>query len=376
MRVALHTEEDVFTRLEPEWDALLAQSTAPSLFLTHAWVSTWWSVFGAGHQLHLLTVQDDTTGGLLGLAPCFIRTHAEGYPPSTRVLMLLGQQGDTLAEELDCIAKSGEETRVAAATSKHLIVSQPGAFDVIHFERVRSDSVVMPLVEAALAAGGLEVTRQGEQPSPYLSLPGDADALLGSFSKNFRSQLRSGRNRLAREGAVEIQVAGDDIAVEEAFDALVALHRARWGPDDGSFDTEAYVDFHRALCPQLLEQGRLLLVLLRVEGKPVAARYDYLYAGRVWCFQGGWDPSYDKQRVGTILTSEVMRLGIEQGATEYAFLSGDDSYKRRWTSESRTLHDVVVWGKGRRAAWARNKLRLKAALKRMPGIGLLRRLRK
>ena len=170
-------------------------------------------------------------------------------------------------------------------------------------------------------------------------------------------------------------VAGRDVPLDEAYETLVALHRVRWGPDDGSFDTAHYVGFHRTLCPQLLEQGRLLLVLLRVAGRPVAARYDFLFAGRIWCFQGGWDPGYEKQRVGTILTAEVMRLGIEEGAREYAFLSGDDNYKRRWTSESRTLHDLVVWGRGARPAWVRMRQRLKAAVKRVPGMKWLARLR-
>jgi CelD/BcsL family acetyltransferase involved in cellulose biosynthesis len=375
MRVELHTNDHAFLQLEEEWDALLERSHQPSLFLTHAWVSTWWRVFGPGHALHLLTVRDDA-GCMLGIAPCQVRTGAEGFPPGTRVLMLLGQQGDTLAEELDCIAATGEEARVADAIARHLIASQPGTWDVIHFERVRSDAVAMPLLEAALSRAGLATQRQAEQPSPYLTLPDAAESLLASCSKNFRSQLRSGRNRLAREGDVEVQIAGRDIDVGDAFDTLVALHRARWGPDDGSFDTEAYVAFHRALCPRLLEAGRLLLVLLCVDGRAVAARYDFLFAERIWCFQGGWDPAYEKQRVGTILTAEVMRLGIEQGATEYAFLSGDDAYKRRWTSESRTLHDLVVWGRGRRATWARLRQQLKATLRRVPGMRALARLRR
>ncbi|MDJ0975631.1 MAG: GNAT family N-acetyltransferase [Planctomycetota bacterium] len=361
--------------LAKDWDALLEASRSPSLFLTSTWVTTWWEVFGQGGALHVVCVRSDA-GELIGVAPFFVRTGVEGLPAPLRVLMLIGQQGDTLAEELDVIARPGAEAEVAEAVSKHLIACGASTWDAIWFERVRADSAVMPHIEAALAGSGLEVERRNAQPSAYLPLPDSMEALTGALSKNFRRQLRNARNRLGREGDVALRFAGVDVTVEEAMATLVRLHRERWGPDDGSFDTDAYVRFHQALSLRLFDEDRLMLVLLTLDGTPIAARYDFLYGERIWCFQGGWDPAYERMRVGTLLTADVLEWGIENGYVEYAFLSGDDPYKRRWTDASRELFDLFAWGRSGAARRARRKERLVAALRAIPPVRwLVRRLR-
>ena len=207
--------------------------------------------------------------------------------------------------------------------------------------------------------------RSAEEQSPYFPLPASADDVLAGLSKNFRRQVRNARNRLEREGTVELAFAGKDVPVDEAMDCLIRLHRKRWGPEDGSFDTDAYVRFHRALSRAFHADGRLLLVLLRLDGVAIAARYDFVYAGRIWCFQGGWDPDFERMRVGTLLTAEVLRFGAEQGLVEYAFLSGDDAYKLRWTQASRPLFDVLIWGRGPRPLLARAKRRVKGLLRKL-----------
>ncbi len=362
--LTVHSDVAGLAGLAPEWDALLVECAAPSLFLTHAWVSAWWDVFGTSHQLHVVSVRSES-GELIGLAPLFIARGVEGYPANLRVLALLGQQGDTLAEELDVLARPGHEAEVAQALADHLVAIQSSAWDALYFERVRGDAEVVPQIEACLARAGLCAERSGTQESPYLTLPATPGDVLAGLSKNFRRQIRNARNRLAKEGNVEIAFAGTDVPVDEAMDTLIALHRKRWGPDDGSFDTDAYVRFHRALSRALHADGRLLLVLMKLDGEPVAVRYDFVFAGRIWCFQGGWDPDYERMRIGTLLTATVLEWGVEQGLAEYAFLSGDDAYKWRWTSTSRSLFDLLVWGRGARPFLARTKRRVKAGLRKL-----------
>lgn len=364
-RLVVLDDAAALSSLAPEWEALLDASPTPSIFLTPTWVTTWWGVFGAEARLHVICVRA-ADGTLIGLAPFFLARGVEGLPASLRVLMLLGQQGDTLAEELDVIARRGFEAEVADAVGAHLAQTQRATWDAAWFERVRADSLVMPRIEATLAARGLRVERKNPQPSTYLTLPDSREALARGLSKNFRSQLRNARNRLARAGDVALCFAGVDVAVEDAMDMLVELHRRRWGPDDGSFDTEAYLRFHRELSLRLFDEDRLLLVLLTVDGTPVAARYDFLYAERIWCFQGGWDPAYERMRVGTVLTADVLEWGIENGYVEYAFLSGDDPYKRRWSDGTRDLFDLLVWGRGRAASRARVLSGIKARLRSVP----------
>jgi len=279
--------------------------------------------------------------------------------------MLIGQQGETLAERLDLIVRRGHEEAVVEAFIEHLAAEQRERFDLLFFERVRAESTVLAVLRRGLEARGLTVRTDGEQPSPYRTLPATQEALRASMSRNFRRQLSNARNRLEKEGAVTLSFAPADLPVEEAMDELIALHRARWGPDEGSFRTPDYVQFHRTLSERLADRGELALALLRVGGASVAARYDFLYGGRVWCFQGGWQPAYERMRVGTLLTAEVMAWAIDRGCTEYDFLSGDDAYKRRWADGERTLVDLRAWGRGA-GAWRHFQAsRLRALARRL-----------
>ena len=350
LRVEALADPRALADLAGMWDDLLAASDADALFLTWTWISTWWEVFGAGRRLHVLTAHD-AEGALVGIAPLMVQRGVEGFPARLRVLMVIGQQGETLAERLDLIVQKGREDEVVGAFVAHLLDEQRALFDVLFFERVREDSTALAALRRCLGERGLSMRTSNEQPSPYRTLPASYEELRASMSRNFRRQLSNARNRLEKKGAVQLHFAPQDIPVAQGMDTLIALHRARWGPDEGSFRTPAYLQFHHTLSERLAARGELVLVLLGVGDETVAGRYDFLYGGRVWCFQGGWEPTFERMRVGTVLTAEVLRWAIEQGGTEYDFLSGDDPYKRRWADDSRTLVDLRAWGRGPRA-WA------------------------
>ena len=219
----------------------------------------------------------------------------------------------------------------------------------------------LEVLEASLGEAGLAPERHDAGSSPYLPLPDDFDQVLAAKSRNFRRQWKNSGNRLAREGEIRLRLAGRDVALDEAFDQLVRLHRNGWeGRGGGSFRTDAYVRFHRVLSRRLLDAGALCLALLEVSGRVVAARYDFVHARKMWCFQGGWLPELGHARVGLVVLGEVIRWAIEQGLEEYDFLSGEDAYKARWATAERTLVDLRAFSPGIKASAYRRALAWKA----------------
>ena len=65
--------------LEPEWNALLRESSADSLFLTWEWVKCWVEVVGA-HLRPLVVCVRDARGALAGLAPFYRVTFVWASP--------------------------------------------------------------------------------------------------------------------------------------------------------------------------------------------------------------------------------------------------------------------------------------------------------
>ena len=61
-----------FYRLRQEWDSLLNTSPQGTIFLTHEWLGSWWSVFGKGRRLRVLLAYNQE-GRLVGGVPFYIR---------------------------------------------------------------------------------------------------------------------------------------------------------------------------------------------------------------------------------------------------------------------------------------------------------------
>ncbi len=352
--------------LAVEWNELLAASASDSLFLRHEWITTWWDVFGERFHLAAEAARDET-GRLVGLAPCMTGPGPGRLSRRLPHLMVIGQQGDTLAEHLDLIVRRDCESAVVPALLDALSTDDAPHWDVLYFERVLEASPVLVVLADHLRAKGYAPERSSAGVSPYLPLPSSFESLLSAKSRNFRKQYLNSSNRLAREGEVRFRLAGRDVSHEEAFETLVSLHRARWEGKDGSFATEAYVRFHRELSRRLLDVDACCLALLDVGAATVAARYDFVHAGKMWCFQGGWLPAYERMRVGTLLLGHVLGWAIEQGLEEYDFLSGEDPYKHRWATDERALVNLTAFAPTTRVKLYRRAVAAKETIQRWRG---------
>ncbi len=326
-------------RREPlgdDYDELVRRSANPSFFLSSTWTNTWVETFGDLVDVWALRVERNET--LIGAAT--LALESGGWPSRLRRLTVAGQT-PTTGEHLDVVARPGDEATVATMLARELTGRRRRRWDTLAIQRMRADSPVLDHLRSALVDAGCTVRIDETGSSSFTELPDEPDHLLRALSKNFRGQVNQSRNRLGRRGEVDVVVAGVDVGVDEAMDEMRRLHALRWG-DDSPFLVGHKAAFHRRLAPRLIERGELYLALLRVDGTPVAARYDFVFADKLWCMQGGWDPDYAETGVGTVATEAAMQWGIEQGLDEYDFLAGDAGYKNRWSEQGRELVTFVA----------------------------------
>jgi len=323
------------------WNELLARSRSNSVFLTWEWIEPWWQVFGAELELAVLVAEEH--GQLVGIAPLMIAPHPSPGGRHIRTLMFLGQGGDTLAEHLDFIIEPGRERELVVAFVDHLCGPMRRRWDALLLQRVTEDSINRAVVIEQLQERGVVVATRNEQPAPYLRLPETMDSLLASKSSHFRYNYHRNRKRLLAMGTVRFLTVGQDLALDKAMEVLADLNRERWQEAGSSFRTERYRQFHMALAQRLTERNWLWLSVATLDGQPIAARYDFIYGGKVWCMQGGWKPAQQNLSPGTIMTGEVIAWAIDHGLREYDFLGGEDQYKRRWADAERTLVDLEAF---------------------------------
>lgn len=360
--LTIETIED-YARLEAlaaEWNPLLQRSHSNCIFLTWEWISTWWQVCAGDNRLLVLVARE--AGQLRGIAPLMIRQEGRSpLLPGLRRLMFIGQKGSVYPEYLDFIVEPGREGEVVGAFSQALLGPHRRRWDVLLLERVLSDSPNLGAARRALAGLGVELDLGQSVSCPYVRLPESFESLLNARSQHFKRRFKYNRNRLTRDGQLRYLFAPEDLSIDEAYEELQRLNRERFGERGKSFRAPDYVEMHRRFCELCAARGWLVLCLMQHQGKTVAAKYDYFYAGRIWGNQGGWSLEYQKLSAADVLLGRVMEWGIERGAEEYDFLAWPADYKDRWSSGQRwMIEDIRGFGPGAAGQAARRARQAKA----------------
>ena len=118
---------------------------------------------------------------------------------------------------------------------------------------------------------------------------------------------------------------------EVQLSTLFDLHRKRWRRRGlpGAF-LGRLVAFQRDWTREALAQNWLRLTTLQANGQPIGAYYGMQMGNRAYYYQAGFDPDHCRQSPGTVLVAHAIREAIEDGATSFDMMRGDEPYKRRW----------------------------------------------
>jgi CelD/BcsL family acetyltransferase involved in cellulose biosynthesis len=298
-----------------EWDALAERSG--SIFSTALWSALWWSHFGRDHEL-LLHAARSADGSLAVVLPL--------YAWRRRLPRVLRYLGHGPGDELGPVYARGDRELAARALRATLDTLD---WDVFLGEQMPGRDGWSELLD------GRTWRREA---SPTLHLPGTWDDYVAGRSANFRQQLRRREEALAREGKVATRLA-DPTTLDGDLDTLFALHRARWGSAGSDFDD---TPFHRELARAALERGWLRLWLLELDGHPLAAWHGFQVGSVTSYYQAGRDPAYDRLSVGFVLLAHSIRTAMAEGAIEYRFGRGDESFKSRFTDDDPGLEAVAL----------------------------------
>jgi len=208
-----------------------------------------------------------------------------------------------------------------------------------------STSSTLQLAEL-LERDGWRSIRRVISRSPYIVLAGhDFDSYLESLGSSHRYNFRRRLRQLEREFEIDWRPARDDEERREAIEVLFRLHRDRFSDRGGSdaLHTEALLDFHRDFSATALRRGWLRLFVLRLDGRPAAALYGFRYGQSFLFYQAGFDRAFARHSVGLVAMGLAIRAAIEEGASEFDLLHGDETYKSLWARSERELERVELF---------------------------------
>ena len=299
--------------VEPaRWNALVAESSAGSVFLTAQWQAQWLRSFGAGRPVRVLAATD-ATETLVGLLPLY-----EDEPGLWRMV-----GGVDVSDYLDLIAAPGREEEVWEALLQHRAAERA----VWHLRGIRADSPSATRLPGLAPAHGLACVVEREERCPVLRLPESWDAYLATLSGKDRHELRRKMRKLEAElPAVRVRSVTAPGQVDAALTDFLRLHRlSRTGK--AKFMDEQMERFFRAALGALAAAGWARLWFLDSAEAPVASFICTEYGASIGLYNSGFDPAHSRLAPGIVLLGHVIRDAIERRVPVFDFLRGDEPYK-------------------------------------------------
>jgi CelD/BcsL family acetyltransferase involved in cellulose biosynthesis len=333
---------DEFSGLKSVWNELMFKMEYPVIFLTWEWIYTWWEHFGdRNRELLILVVSEGKE--IRGILPLYTeRMLLRNQWLIGRILKFCASV-DLFPDHLDLIAEP-VHARDCLASIFQFLSTEYRAWDVMRLRMVAPSSMVFDWMKSdALRRHRPGIDVEQASFARYIRVQGTFDDYLGRFDAKQRYNLRSRTKKLYEQyGFRYVLCEGDET---EHLRHLFALHRRRAAQKriESTFLDARIQAFHQALAPRIREQGWLSLRSLRREQEVIAASYNFEIAGRVFSYQKGFDPAWDRYGPGNVLMCELLREAFEKKRCEYNFLQGDEAYKSVWTQDFRTLSHVNIY---------------------------------
>lgn len=333
------TSLEEFKGLAQEWEQLLRTVPGHSLFLTWEWLYCWTKHFLGDSRLRILLMLDDQER-LVGIAPLFLRTtRAQSLIP-LRELRFLGSETETIySSYLDVIANENQKRAILQCLYRYFFNEARGDWDVLTLSEIPAESSTIDLLNELFDEAGKVGEIVSATCCPVIRLPGDVDTYRAGLGRSRRYTLQRKMKCLQGAGRIEYCRAQSPAAVDTALDWMIPLHQRRWsiGSSAAVLASERSKRFHMEIVQVLSERGRVSIDLLKLDDRPLAAIYGFIYQGVYYSYLPGFDPaaSFSKASPGLLLLYHCIEQAIRDGTHTVDMLMGAQPYKLEWSNDLR-----------------------------------------
>lgn len=340
------------------WQALAAQDEQAGIFNDWHWNSLWWEHYGHLGELLVLLVYDDQQ--LVGVGP-FYRGQGKALGlAKLDTLRFIGSGGDTSPDDLNILAPGSMRQPVTDAICDYLL-NEPGVGRLLLADIPVDSAFYKTFVAKAKNTRGYLVN-PSIQSRLWTTLPAQWSDFRRQISRNTHKQMKRRQNRLDAVGNASITLCSSEQEIDQVFDALVHLHAARRQTKGGggSFESEQYRAFHRALIKRLHQSKQVWLIALKLDDQIIGVEYAFMHNQTVHFFQSGFDPAHEQLSPGHVLMTFAIKQAIGQGAKRIDLLKGDYDYKSSYADKARKSAMLIYYRRGLFSLLARlNDARLK-----------------
>jgi CelD/BcsL family acetyltransferase involved in cellulose biosynthesis len=322
-----------FAQYATQWDDLVRLKPRPSPFMLHGLLDAWWEHHGAEREMR---IEIATEGGRLIGGVALEVERRRGL----RITHFMGRHHAALA---DVLLTSDAPIEVAPELARR--IGRAGGDYVDLFGLPGGSTLAGVLPQPSTSFVRVE--------APIVDISAGWETVYRAKTSSKRRNLHKRRRRQLEEvGDVSITIARSTNELIPALEASFRLHDLRWNgrPDGSEFTTPIGREFNRAAVAALGDAGIARILLLELDGKPIAFQYYFLFARGMYVHRLAFDPALARFSPGQVAILAAIGSAAEEGVTHVEFLGGNERYKLELADGNDPMHQVICWPRGIRGA--------------------------
>ncbi|HEU0175068.1 MAG TPA: GNAT family N-acetyltransferase [Blastocatellia bacterium] len=346
MSVVVINDLTALEKYVPAWEDLAASALEPNVFLEPWMMTPALRYLGADKKIltALIFAADPSRPGtplLCGLFPLECGRGYKGLP--VKFLRLWRHKHCFLTTPL---IRAGYERPTLEAFFDWLATDMRGAA-LIEFNMIAGDGPFhQTLVDYLYRCG--RPNRFYDVHTRALFHPlADADTYLcAALSAKHRKMIRRQEAQLSAMGLLEYDalLPGDDVAVW--IEEFLRLEDGGWKGRENSAlaSNEAERSYFKTIAAEAFRQGRLAMLALRLDGRSIAFKIDFLAGRASFTFKIAFDENYSRYSPGMLLEVENVRRLHAQSQIEWVDSCTDPfnfMFNRLWLGR-RTVQSLIV----------------------------------
>lgn len=370
MRVECIDHEVAFLNLRDEWEALRLSSETSSCFLSHDWVRCCWEELKSDNAMRIFVVRNG--GRSVLIAPCMLSHLSEKRFPVTSLTFIT--HPETQISDM-LILEESQGCQAVIALLHYLLTERAKEWSLLLFDKLPSDSLTAHYLRESLGEARVRWQSAISYESLIISLDKTWQEYLAEKSPRFRKTLRNVVNRMAKCGRGTVRTYEGKRAAEEAIEKLFAVSDSSWKVADGIAITSSTqrMRFFKELMDGAVTAERVRIVILEVDGRPIASETQITDGGIVYALRSDYDDRYADSSPGSFLQVEILKELFASSYTEYNFGVGLNPYKSRWTEQRHQLLRFRIYNQTLRGRVLDTAYRWEPKMIQLPGARLLSR---
>lgn len=331
---------DKLLLLEEEWNAALARSDHKSVFLTFEWITTWWKYYSEGRGLLVVVVRRE--GEVSCIAP-FMTCVSSRFGLSIRKIEFIGS---ILSNWLDFVAVEGTADSIHEVID--FLLGCAGRWDVIDLRNVPLSSRIIPAFEGHPQHGHYTLYTEADTKCFYLPLNGEWGAYLKGRDRKFRENLRRIDRKISKLDDIQFEQLYCPEEIQKSLDMAYEIERMSPKAErlKTIFGDENARRFFREIAQTLSEKGWLVLSLLKMNGRPIAYDFSFLFNDTFFGYNSAYDRRYAELSPGVFLLENILKNLFQTSVKEADLYRGGESYKKKWTESTRGQTRLMVFHRG------------------------------